>query len=70
MPRRGDLIKATKINDGTRETPWFCLYYGQYSSGEHTGWASTNLNLRILRKNLGRGVRLDKFSILVPVEFM
>jgi hypothetical protein len=70
MPRRGDLIKATKVNGGATKTPWFCLYYGQYSSGKHTGWASTTLNLRILRKKLGKGVRLDKFRILVPVEFM
>ena len=70
MPRRGDLIKATKINGEPRGMPWFCLYYGQYSSGKHTGWASTTLNLRLLRKNLGRGVRLDEVRILVPVEFM
>ena len=71
MPRRGDLIVASKLNGEDRKEPFYGIYYGLgFTHRCHTAWVSTNLNLELLRKRLEKGVMLNKFRILVPLEFM
>jgi hypothetical protein len=66
MPRRGDLIEATKVNGHKEEIePHYGLYYAK-----HTAWIVPTKHLGVSLRYLSSGATLDEFRILVPVEFM
>jgi len=73
MPRRGDLIVASKLDGeaGDRIVPYYGIYYGLgFTHRFHTAWVAITPELTNLRRNFGEGARLNKFRILVPLEFM